>query len=82
MIYAWNGIYTQFLNGVGKIRLQLFSGIWGILLNIPMAIFLGKKIGISGVVLSIVILAAINMVWEPIQVKKILNKTAKGIWDR
>jgi O-antigen/teichoic acid export membrane protein len=82
VIYAWNGIYTQFLNGVGKIRLQLYSGIWGICLNIPMAIFLGKKIGIAGVVLSIVILAAINMVWEPIQVNKILNNTAKGIWDK
>jgi O-antigen/teichoic acid export membrane protein len=82
IIYAWNGIYTQFLNGVGKIKLQLYSGIWGIVLNIPMAIFLSKLMGISGVVLSIVILAAINMIWEPIQVKKILNNTAKGIWDK
>ncbi len=82
VINSWNGIYSHFLNGVGKIKLQLYSGIWGIILNIPMAVFLGKWLGISGVVLSTVILGIINMIWGPIQVRKLLNNTATGIWNR
>ncbi len=78
----WNTIYAQFLNGVGKIKLELYSGIWGMILNIPMAIYFGKKIGISGVILSGVILGLINMVWTNIQYNKLINKKAKGIWNQ
>ncbi len=82
IINAWNGIYSQFINGIGKIRLQLYSGIWGMILNVPMAIYFGKKIGISGVILSSVILGAINMIWIVIQYNKIINNKAKGIWAK
>lgn len=82
IINSWNAINSHFLNGVGKIKLQLYSGLWGIALNIPMAIFFGKTIGISGVVLSTVILALINAIWSPIQVKKLLDDKATGIWNK
>jgi O-antigen/teichoic acid export membrane protein len=82
IINTWNGIYSQFLNGVGKIKLQLYSGFWGMILNIPMAILLGRKIGITGVVLSTVILGVVNMIWGPIQTKKLLTNTATGIWNK
>lgn len=82
IINAWNGIYSQFINGIGKIRLQLYSGIWGMIINIPLAIYFGKKIGISGVILSSVILGAINMIWINIQYNKIINNKAKGIWAK
>jgi O-antigen/teichoic acid export membrane protein len=82
IIYAWNGIYINFLNGVGIIKLQLYSGIWGMILNVPMAIYFGKKIGILGVVLPFVLLGAINMVWSAVQYKKIVNFTAKGLWAK
>ena len=80
--YGWTNIYTTFLNGTGKIKLQLYISIIGMLLNIPLAIWLAKTIGISGVILSTVILAAINMVLEPWQTYKIINKTATGIWNK
>jgi O-antigen/teichoic acid export membrane protein len=82
IIYAWNGIYINFLNGAGIIKLQLWSGIWGMVLNIPLAIFLGKKIGIIGIVLPTVFLGAINMIWSSIQYRKIINFKATGIWAK
>jgi len=82
ILNAWNGIYSHFLNGVGKIKLQLYSGSVGMLLNIPLAIFLGRAIGVSGVVLSIVILSAINMLWGVVQYNKIINNRATGIWGK
>ena len=82
IVNAWNGIFSVFLNGTGIIKLQYLAGIWGMILNIPMAIWLGRHIGVEGVVLSTVILGAINMIWSYIQYKKNINFTAKGIWAK
>jgi len=82
IINAWCTIFSVFLNGVGKVKLQLYSGIIGALLNVPLAIMLGKQIGITGVVMSTLILAVINAMWSPIQYKKIMAKTASGIWNK
>jgi O-antigen/teichoic acid export membrane protein len=82
VINGWCGIFSQFLNGVGKIKLQLYVGIVGALINIPIAIMLGKHLGIYGVILSTVILGIINAFWSPIQYMKIINNKATGIWNK
>ncbi|NEW83316.1 MAG: oligosaccharide flippase family protein [Mariniphaga sp.] len=82
IINTWCGIFSLFLNGVGKLRLQLFIGLGGSVVNIPLAIYLGKQIGVSGVVLSTCILSLFGAILLPIQYSKILNKTSKGIWDK
>lgn len=85
-IYAilnnWTTIFSLFLNGTGKIKMQLYASMVGMVLNIPLAIFLGKKFGISGVILSGIILCIINMIIEPIQTNKLLNNKARGIWNK
>jgi O-antigen/teichoic acid export membrane protein len=81
-INGWCNIFSQFLNGVGKIKLQLYSSIFGALLNIPMAVFLGKHLGIYGVLLSTCLLGTVNAIWSPIQYKKLLNNKATGIWNK
>jgi O-antigen/teichoic acid export membrane protein len=78
---AWCTIFSVFLNGVGKLKLQLYSSLIGALINIPLALFLGKQIGITGVVLSTLLLAVGNALWSPIQYRKIMNGTATGIWN-
>jgi O-antigen/teichoic acid export membrane protein len=80
IINAWNSIFCQFLNGVGKIKIQLYTGIIDMVLNIPMAVFLGKAFGVAGVILSSVILSGLNMIWTVIQYKKIIDNKAYGIW--
>ena len=82
IMFAWTNIYSLFLNGAGKIKLQIYISVLSMLLNIPMAIYLGKKMGIAGIVLSTVILCSVNMVIEPIQVNKLINNKAKGIWNK
>ena len=81
VINAWNGIYSVFLNGVGKIKIQLYASVIGMILNIPLAIFLGKAMGVGGVILSSVVFGGINMIWSIIQYNKIINNKAFGIWD-
>jgi O-antigen/teichoic acid export membrane protein len=81
LLNAWNGIFSQFLNGVGKLKLQLIFGISTALINVPLAIFLGERIGISGVLLANVFLGFIGACVYPIQYQKIISKRATGIWN-
>ena len=80
IINAWNGIYSQFVNGVGKIKLQLYIALASTLINIPLAIYLGKHAGIYGVVLSTTIISIMGAIASPIQYYKIINNKARGIW--
>jgi O-antigen/teichoic acid export membrane protein len=82
ILNAWCGIFSHFLNGVGKIKLQLYSGAFGAIINIPLSIFLGKHLGIYGVILSTTFLAVISAIWSPIQYLKLMNNRATGIWNK
>ena len=79
---TWGGLHTQLLAGLGKIKLQLiFSSICGII-NIPMTIFFCKLWGLPGLIFgNIVVFLLFNSWFGFIQVNKILNKKAKGVWN-
>jgi O-antigen/teichoic acid export membrane protein len=82
-ISCWNNIFALFLNGVGKIKLQLYSGIFVGIINIPLSIALAKLLhSVDGIVLSTCLCLLISSVWSPIQYLKIVNGTAKGIWNK
>ena len=82
VLNAWNGIFSNFLNGVGKIKLQLYLALFGSVLNIPLAIFLGKELGIYGIILSTTLISLMTAVTTPIQYNKIINGKAQGIWAK
>jgi O-antigen/teichoic acid export membrane protein len=81
MINLWNMLFSQLLNGMGKIKLQLYMSLIGTTVNIPLAVFLGKEYGVVGVVISSIILSLISAVYGPYQINLLLNKKAKGIWN-
>lgn len=78
--YAWQTIHVFLLNGIGKIRLQLYLVVISAIINIPLAIFLGHKIGLAGITFSNAILFIIMGIIFSTQCKKILNNEASGIW--
>jgi O-antigen/teichoic acid export membrane protein len=83
IVMSWSTPYVFFLNGVGKIRLQLYVSLLCIVLFIPFAITLIKyfNLGIYGILLtnlSVNISAAI--LWY-IQFNKIVNRE-EGIWQK
>jgi O-antigen/teichoic acid export membrane protein len=82
LINIWNGIFSQFLNGIGKIRFQLIIGISAAIINVPLAIFLGSSMGVKGVLMANIIVTLFGVFLYPLQYKKILNNTAKGIWNK
>ncbi len=82
IFFMLNSLNSQILNGIGKIKFQLLFSSLCIFINIPLAWFLGKKMGIVGVVLPSVILNMLALVFGTIQVRLILNRKAKGIWNK
>ena len=84
IVSNWNNIFAYFINGVGKIRLQLYNSIFVAIINIPLSIYFAKNLemGISGVIAATCICVGIGAVWAPIQYSKIINKKATGIWAK
>ncbi len=82
ILYMWMSLYVYIINGIGKVQLQMYASILEIVFNIPVSIGLGKLIGINGVIISMTLFVTFRCIWAPIQLSKILNNTAKGIWNR
>lgn len=80
--FCWFLLNCYILNGIGKIRLQLYLYIISTIVNIPLAILLGKLIGISGIPLSNLVVIIFMGVILHIQCNKIINNSATGIWNK
>lgn len=80
IVYSWGIIQVNMINGVGAIKLQTYVTLIGLIVHIPLSLFLGRYIGCYGVIISMI---GINMIYGTtftIQIRKILNQTAKGLW--
>lgn len=80
IIYCWDSFQVNLINGVGAIKLQTYVTLIGLVLHIPLSIFLGRQIGTYGVLASMCIINTIYALFFTIQIHKILKKKAKGIW--
>jgi O-antigen/teichoic acid export membrane protein len=78
---TWNAIFCQFLNGVGKIKIQLIIGVLAAIINIPLAIFLGHLMGINGILISNILLSILTVFIYPMQYQKLINGTARGLFN-
>ncbi len=76
--------FNYFINGIGKIKLHMYSFGIGALLNIPLSIFLVRYLGmgVEGVMLASIICISPNLLLFPIQYYRIINNTATGIWNK
>ncbi|WNJ19759.1 MATE family efflux transporter [Pontibacter sp. G13] len=84
VVFAYGVPYVVFINGVGKVKLQMIVSSVGGILNIPLSIFLAETVGmgLAGIILSTTICVCYGYVIAPIQYRKIMNHTAKGIWNQ
>ena len=82
VVSIWVFLYTSILNGVSKVLLQLIVYIISTIFHIPLAIFLGTRFGINGVLLSASLFMALIAFVSYLQVNKIIHKNVHGIWDK
>ena len=75
-------IYGTIINGTGKLLLQMIITSVIAVIYIPLAYFLGKALGLAGVLIANTFVFFLNYVWSKIQCDKIINQTAVGVWNR
>jgi O-antigen/teichoic acid export membrane protein len=82
IILNWSNIFVCFINGTGKLKIELLNSISLSIAYIPLAIILGKNFGLNGIIGAMCIVCLQGGILFPIQYTKIINKTAKGIWNK
>lgn len=78
----WNNIFTCFNLGTSKLRLQVYLSVVAGLINIPLTIFFIKLVGLPGDVIGMILAIIPGTFLSPLQYVKIINGTAKGIWNK
>lgn len=84
LLTTFNMIYVNFINGVGKIKIQLITALLSIIINIPLSIYLAKylELGSTGVILATCFCLGYSVILRPLQYYKIINMKAEGIWAK
>lgn len=84
LLFSFGGIFNMFINGVGKLSVQLYSLLLGAVMFVPLCYLFIHVLGwgVEGVVLSTIISNFYSIFVAPVQYYKIINNTAHGIWNR
>lgn len=84
LLFTFNSVFVFFINGTGKIKIQLYLSLFTAALNIPLSIYLAKNLnlGIKGVILATVLCYLPAILLIPLQYYKIINNKAIGIWNK
>ena len=73
-------IYMYMINGTSKVRLQLIVYVTFALISIPLMNLSCRMYGVEGILLIPTVVFAIQALIGKIQISKIVNSTARGIW--
>ncbi len=84
IIMGWNSPFVFYITSVSKIKLELWMAVLQSILTVPIAIFFAKNLalGTTGVILATNMVLLIPAILMPIQYYKLINNTAKGIWNQ
>jgi len=75
LIAAWLNIFTMFVNGIGAIKPQLYTMIFGMVMNIPLSFYFVRymDMGVSGIVIGTIFSLLLAAIIVPIQSFRILR---------
>lgn len=79
LISVWNNIYASFINATNILKIQIYTSIIAIFINIPISILLVKyfHLGVSAVVIGTILSLSLFAVFGPLQTYNILKGTTK-----
>ena len=80
LVIIYSSAYSFFLNGFGLLRLQVIMTLTAAVLLIPIAVILGRWLGINGITLALCLVNTPGMIVNMIQYNKVIKGTATGIW--
>lgn len=78
----FSGVYIYVINGLGKVTLQLVIYVISSIVAIPLMNLLSNEFGVSGMLVVLILIYSAQGIVGRIQINKILNNNAFGLWDR
>lgn len=80
IVYCWMNLNGYLLNGMGILKIATYLAIAGMIIHIPLSLFLSRFIGAYGVLSSMILINVIYAIVFYVQVNNIISQKAKGIW--
>ena len=80
ILHSWDSLQVILINGIGCVQLQSYITVVGLVCHIPLSFLLGRYIGAYGVLVSMSLIVTVYLTVFTIQIRKILNQKARGIW--
>lgn len=74
--------YSNFLNGLGKLRIQTINTVTVAILFYPVCRLLGYYLEVQGILIGMCILNMSGLILNRIQFFKVINGKALGIWNK
>lgn len=82
MVLNLHAIYISVINGTGKIFMQVIYLLISCLFYVPLSIFLCKKVGLVGIMISMITVLIPLVVISIIQVDKIIARKDFSFWGK
>lgn len=73
-------VYMNLINGVGTIKIQFIIYLIFAIISYPLMTILCREYGIIGITIMPTLVYLIQTIAGRVQIKKIINQTATGIW--
>lgn len=80
IINMWDSLQVNIINGIGTLKVQIIVTTLGLVIHLPLSYLLGYFVGCYGVLLSMILIVSVYSIVMTIQVHKLLNRNASGIW--
>ncbi|HEX2968420.1 MAG TPA: oligosaccharide flippase family protein [Bacteroidales bacterium] len=81
LIYTRLNLYLYLLNGIGKVKMQILFYIPLCIVNIPLLVFMGEKLGLEGLIAGNILISIPHLIYGPVQLRRIIEKRAQGLWN-
>lgn len=82
IVYCFVLLEGTLLVGMGKIKLNTIIVTIGMIIHIPLSLFLSRYIGVYGILTSMIVINLFYSFVYKVQVDKLLNNNAVGIWNK
>ena len=82
IVFCWMNLNGTLIVGMGKIQVETFLVLIGMILHIPLSICICNYIGVYGVLISLISINLLYAIVMNVQVTKLLGRTACGIWNK
>lgn len=81
-VIIYSTCYSNFICGIGKVRMCMLVSIAGAVIYIPLAQFCGTVFNLPGIIFTMIVVNLLSAVSNRVQFAKLISGTARGLWNK